>query len=281
MHITHAFRALALSALVWAGPVQAAPAPGEAEKFLGRILSVKAQIADINAERNRATATMNSQLTATADSLSLLTRLPLDEEKVERMQFNLAEAKARVASLEQQLEVAKITDPAAQASKKNELEQTQNRLRDELKAAAIPFEQRIKDAQKPVEALADDWAAALGGYFKTPATGPYAGLTKSEIRWSKFNTGQLSWTDATGKQVAWISIFLEETPADPASRQKKLDGKYPMSMSNVSNIWVNCGHLKLSLHINKLEWQTGEATTVEIFKTLVDVEGLTKLKPAP
>lgn len=280
MNKTHAFRMIALTAILWAGPANAAPATAEAEKLLGQILSAKAKIADINTERDRATADMNARLNATADSISLLKRVPLDEEKIERMQSSLAEAKARVASLEQQLHVAKITDPAARAVKKKELEQTQSELRDELKAASIPFEERIKDAYKPVEAIADEWAAVLDSYFKTPPAGKFASLTRSEVIWHK-TSGQLNWKDSTGKQVCWLSIFLENTPLDSSSRQKKLDDKYPMSMANVAHLWVHCGHLKLALNINKLEWQTGEATTIELFKSLVDLDGLNSLKPAP
>ncbi|HSI09419.1 MAG TPA: hypothetical protein VK985_12605 [Rariglobus sp.] len=272
---------VALTASFWTCLPQAASSPAEAEALLSQILAAKAKISDIKAEQYRETAGINAKKDAAGECLSLLNRPPMSEAKIAQLESNLVEAKARVISLEQLVDSAKITAPDARAAKKKELEQLQAQLRDDAKAAALPFEERVKNAHKPIEALGDDWAAALGNYFKTPSTGPFAGLTKTEVRWSIHDTGQLSWKDTSGKQVCWLSIFLMEQPAKPSAKQKTVDGKYPMNINDVTNIWVTCGNLKLALNINKIEWQTSEAMAVDILKALVDLDGLHSLSPKP
>lgn len=274
-------KVVALTTSLWAALAQAAPPPAEAAALLSQILAAKAKISDIKAEQYRETAGIHAKRDAAAECISLLNRPPVTDEKLQQLETNLVEAKARVSSLEQLVESAKITDPDARAAKKKELEQAQAQWRDEAKAAALPFEERVKDAHKPIEAIGDAWAAALGNYFKTPATGPFAGLTKTDVRWSSHDTGQLSWKDANGKQVCWLSIFLVEQPTKPSAKQKTVDGKYPMNINDVTNLWVTCGNLKLALNINKIEWQTSEASTIEIFKALVDADGLNSLSPKP
>lgn len=280
MKITHAFRVVALTAALWGGLSHAAPA-AEAEKLLGQILAVKAKVEEIRTEQSAASADLNAKLNAASDTVNLLGRLPMEAEKIEQMRASLVQAKARVVSLERQLEIASITDPAELAEKKKKLVLEQAELRDDLKVAARPFEKRITEARLPAEAISDQWAAALAGYFRSPETGKFAGLAQSEVSWHKNDTGQLRWHDHNGKRVCWLSIFVTDDAAEPRSGKKLVDGKYPINVNNVSNIWVTCGRLKLALNIDKLEWQTSEAESIEFLKAIVDLDGLAALTPKP
>ena len=281
MKIMRSFRVIALTSMLWSGLAYAAPASAEAEKLLGQILAVKAEVAEIKAEQSRATADLNAKMRAASDSSSLLSRPPPNEERIQEMQSNLAEAKARVASLDQQLDVAKITDPAVRAAKKQEFDKTQAQLRDEIKTASLPFEEKSKNAHKPAEAISKEWATALATYFKNPETGKFAGATKRAVSWHDNDTGQLDWKDANGNQACWLSIFLDEKTHKLSPGEKTLDGKYGMNIHGVKSIWVFCGNLTLAMSIDKKEWQVDEQTSVELFKALVDVDGLGALKPTP
>ena len=95
--------------------------------------------------------------------------------------------------------------------------------------------------------------------------------------WGSNNTGRIKWTDSSGTQVCWLSIFLQDSPVEVYKDQKTVDGKYPLSIHEPNNIWVSAGNFKMAMTIDKKEWLIDAPTTVKLFKFLVDLDGLAAL----
>jgi hypothetical protein len=99
--------------------------------------------------------------------------------------------------------------------------------------------------QAPLQKTDTAFAAALEKFFKD-GSGNFAGAKHGKVTWFTNGTGQIHWNDASQKQVAWGSIFLQD-PNTPVYSATKIDGTYPVLSSSSKNIWLSLGCFKRSL----------------------------------
>lgn len=277
MNPCHFIRRFCLIVTLLIGVDYIAAATADDEKVFARIVASKEMDAQIQAEKSTATAELSSKVAAYSTSIDRLSKPPMSEEKVHQLESELASLRARAANIEQQLEGNKLTDPIERGEKKEELTKARAALAEELRVASLPFEKRLT-ANRPNAQLCAAWESVLDGCFMNPSNGKFAGITKRNLHWSSFNTGQITWAHKDQKRVCWLSIFIIKKSEENNSRLKLLDGKYPMSFPRDNkSVWVTAGNFRFALSVDNTEWQN-EETLTEIFKALIDVDRLAKLK---
>ena len=245
-------------------------------ELLAQRLAIVERVNTIRLEQDAVTATIRAKLSGVHNCLFQLSQPPLTDEKIRQMQTDLEACKLRILSLEMQLALANLKDPAVLSTKKTELEAQRDALQAEVQNISEPFQKKQNELWNTLRPNNKAWCASLEKLFRTPQEGKFADVIQEDLRWqSNQECGSIRWTDSTGKEVVYATLFLRTNPRED-SGQKLMDGKYRMILWPDA-IWVTIGGIRVDLRVSKNEWRGDEKALIELFKSFVDVKGVATL----
>jgi hypothetical protein len=272
--------AIALLAISSTLHAASAPDPG---KLMKERIGTQQVVQDIDAEMRSATAALSGEASSLSQLGFQMGQPPMSDAQIAQTKTRMESEKSQIESLQndllslqKQLDMAAIKDPAGRAAKQSELQIQVQAANEKLRTASEPFVKRKQEASAPLRKTDADFIAVLDKCFKD-GTDAFASRHQKPT-WLDNFTGQVHWQDA-GKDIAWCGLFLQAQPyPKPFAGGKAIDGKYQYSYSP-NNIWVQVGYFNVSLMISKQNLAKDEASAVAMVKKLLDLDALAALRP--
>jgi len=251
--------------------------PSTTEDFVAAGLEACAKTKAIQAEMRTVGRAETNRMHVLQGQARSLAKPPPGPETVEKLAAEIAQCRQRIADLERAIELAKIKEPSARASRASELQTEAKKLREQAAKLRRPYFDRMRQVKHELAAATEYRKEALEPYFLNP-TEEHPNIAAMAVRASRIS-GSVSccWRAANNAIVAEANVEVEPPPE--RKPRKLLANTYPLGYVNDQYLNVTAGYFKVRFHAGDRTLQ-GRDKIAEIVQDFINLKGLAAIKSA-